>query len=86
MVRNDGKWEIYRIQHKWNNKKNKWVYSIENEEFFKSSEECWQLTGINGTFNFDEAREAYGKVVSRLEKERKFRLVKLIITQKTVVL
>lgn len=85
MIRNDGKYEIYRLQHLWNHR-TKWVGSIENEEFFKASGECWQQTGIHGTFDFDEAKKAFEEVVSRLEKNRKFRLVKVTISQSTEVM
>ena len=85
MIRNDGKYEIYKLQHLWEGR-TEWVGSIENEEFFTTSGDCWQKTGIHGTFDFDKARKVFGDVVSRLDKKREFRLVKVTISQSTEVM
>ena len=85
MIRTEGKFYIYRIEHQWKGKGN-WADSIENEYYFTASHECWQKTGIHGTFNINEAKKAFGDIVSKLDKDRKFRLVCVTIEQSKDVL
>lgn len=85
MLRNDGDYTIYCIQHDWQND-NDWAYSMENEEYFPPSCDCWQLTGIHGTFDIEEAKVAFEKTVVKQDKNRKFRLVRVDIIQSTKVI
>ena len=80
MIRTEGKFSIYRIEHQWKGK-SEWVSSIENEQYFPASGNCWQQTGVHGTYDLEEAKEAFGKVVAQLDKNRKFRLVRVMIEQ-----
>ena len=84
MIRTDGTFTIYRLQHNWQGK-GIWTYSIENDELFNASSDCWQITGVSGTFDLEHAKKALGEVVSRLDKNRVFRLVKVTIKQETKV-
>lgn len=75
MLINDGKYDIYLIQHQFGEK---WVNSS-LEYFghplgFTSSDECWQETGIHGTFNKSKAKRAL-KWISRQYPDMKFRIV-----------
>lgn len=85
MLRTEGKFTIYKIEHQWQNKGN-WASSIENEHYFTASGDCWQRTGVHGTFDLEEAKKAFGEVVSKLDKNRKFRLVGVTIEQSKEVL
>jgi len=85
MIRTEGKFSIYRIEHQWKDK-SKWASSIENEQYFTASGDCWQQTGVHGTFDLEEAKKAFGEVVSKLDKNRKFRLVCVTIEQSKEVL
>ena len=85
MLRTDGSYCIYKIQHSWK-RGEEWVFSIENEEYFPASNKCWQITGVHGTFSLEEAKTAYGRAVSKLDKNRKFRLVCINIDQTTEIL
>ena len=85
MIRTEGKFTIYRIEHQWDGK-GKWASSIENEHYFNASGDCWQQTGVHGAYDLEEAKEAFGKVVAQLDKNRKFRLVCVTIEQSKEVL
>lgn len=84
MIRTEGKFSIYRIEHQWENK-SEWTSSIENEQYFRSSGECWQQTGVHGTYDLEEAKQVFGKV-AQSDKRRKFRLVCVTIEQSKEVL
>ena len=85
MLRNDGDYTIYMIQHDWQND-NDWAYSIENEWYFPQSCDCWPLTGEHGTFDIEEAKVAFEKTVAKQDKNRRFRLVRVDIIQSTKVI
>lgn len=85
MLKTEGKFKIYRIEHKWMGRDN-WVTSIENEKYFNASGICWQQTGVHGTYDIEEAKEVFGKCVAQLDKNRKFRLVCFTIEQSKEVL
>lgn len=85
MLRTDGKFSIYVIEHQWNNN-NKWVMSIENEWYFKSTNICWYETGIHGTYDLEEAKAALKECINLKDPNREFRLVLYDIFQnKTVI-
>jgi len=91
MLRTEGKFTIYRIEHLWKDANQfvsppRWVSSIENEEFFPASEKCWQETGVHGTYDLEEAKEVYEKLVAGQDPNRKFRLVRVTISQTKEVL
>ena len=81
MLHNDGDYIIYLIQHQWKGKGD-WKVSVENRIEWPSSHDCWQETGIHGTYNLEEAKQAYGRAVAQLDPDRNFRLAKLTISQK----
>lgn len=80
MIRTDGKYQIYRIEQQWEGSE-KWSDSNENEIEFPASSECWQLTGVHGTFDLKVAKEAFERVVSKPDENRRFRLVLVTIDQ-----
>lgn len=81
MLRTDGTYTIYFIQHQYGDNP-KWANSIENEELFTACDDCWQETGVMGTYDLEEAKRAFGEVVSRLDQKRTFRLAQMDISQK----
>ena len=97
MLRKDGIYEIYMIQHQ--QKDSKWVYSIfgtptvaDIKKGFNASGDCWQITGIEGTFDFETAKEGLIKASENILKQYMngdlkqilpLRLVKVIISQTT---
>jgi len=95
MLRNDGTYTIYEIQHQQNDKK--WVFTnldtlekprSHEETFsepwrsFTACGECWQETGEFGCYDMKTAILFLLNVIEHCPK-RKFRLVKINITQKT---
>jgi hypothetical protein len=102
MIRNDGKFSIYRIQEQLKN--GDWIYSdlchptlseYPPSEGFTASGDCWQQTGIHGVFQINVAKaglkQAYCDLVDRLNRgsikeSSRFRLVLVEISQKTTVL
>jgi len=95
MIRNDGTYTIYKIQHQQSDKK--WVFtnldalegSLSQEETFSepwksftACGECWQETGEHGCYDLKTAFLVLLNVI-QLSPKRKFRIVKVYITQKT---
>jgi len=95
MIRNDGTYTIYKIQHQESDEK--WVFtnldaiggSPSHEETFSepwksftACGECWQETGEFGCYDIQTGLLVLLNVIQRSPK-RKFRLVKVSITQKT---
>ncbi len=85
MLRTEGEFSIYMIEHQWQNN-GKWVTSIENENYFSASHICWQHTGIHGAFDIEEAKTALKNIKSKVDKNRKFRLVCVTIEQSKEVI
>lgn len=85
MLRTEGKFSIYRIEHLWQDN-TKWDTSIENEYYFNACNICWQHTGIHGTFDIEEAKKALDHIKSKQDKNRKFRLVCITIEQSKEVI
>jgi hypothetical protein len=83
MLRKDGKWNIYKVQHYDGVK---WAYSNLDAfgcpEGLSPSQPCWQLTGQKGTFERDEAKRSLLWIRERNPKY-KFRVVKVVVAQKT---
>jgi len=86
MIRNDGMYVIYDIQHR-QSKPTKWVSSsfehFGHPEGFNASDPCWQETGVMGTFS----RHVAQKGLTWIRKKNPgtyFRLVVVIISQKTL--
>ena len=95
VLKTDGKYTIYALQHQWEPEK-LWTYiegeflrDFSEEEFDRYPElndftvkgECWKRTGIYGTFNFDAAIEVLTRVVKKYPGLR-HRIVKIEIDQK----
>lgn len=87
MLRTDGDYTIYVIEHlRQNDSIERWVRSIENEHYFGAAGDCWQETGIHGTFDLEEAKRAFLSIMNnRKLLDRKFRLVRVRIHQSTEV-
>lgn len=85
MLRKDGLFFVYVIQHQWQNK-GEWVSSIENEKYFTPSNDCWQETGINGTFDLIQAKKTFKDIISKPDKNRKFRLILITLNQQKDVI
>lgn len=63
-LRNDGKVEVYRIQTRTDTIKNSNWYYANLDHFgkpkgFGADGECWQETGIKGTFSWDDAIDGH---------------------------
>jgi len=80
MIRNDGIYTIYMIQHQWKDKP-RWETSIENIMLFPASDTCWQQTGVHGTYSEEKAKEAFRKLVPNANQT--YRIAKVSISQKT---
>jgi hypothetical protein len=88
MLRKDGKYQVFMIQHQ--QPKGNWCFSSFDyfgtpNRGFSASGACWQETGIRGTFDDIEARDGLAWIREK-HAEHKFRVVRLIITQKTLQL
>ena len=87
LLRNDGKYVIYIIQHK--QKDCRWVQSSFDafgtpDIAFSASGDCWQQTGVHGTFNLSIAEHALAMIRMK-HMITQFRLAKVEITQETTV-
>ena len=95
MIRNDGTYTIYQIQHQQSDKK--WVFTnldtlekpFSREDIFSepwrsftACGECWQETGEHGCYDLKTSILFLLNIIERSPK-KKFRLVKVSITQKT---
>lgn len=86
ILHNDGSYTIYTIKCRKLNRDSNYYYAnlctFGFPEGFKSSDECWQKTGIHGTFNLDEAKNAI-KFLYDKHPDYLFKFVKLTLNQKT---
>lgn len=91
MIRKDGTFVIYKIQHTSTLEHGPSAWTMSNLDCFGtpkgfgSSDRCWQETGVYGTFNLRQAK-AGAKWLDKKNKWRvgfNFRVVKVEITQKT---
>jgi len=106
MIRNDGEYTIYIIQHKYKDPKDEnwynsgscdafikvetrkqWDKIVYNEPFrsIHASGDCWQETGIQGTYDFDKAQQVMIQV-AQWNPGREFRVAQLNIKQETTQL
>ena len=100
MIRTDGKFKFYKIQHQQPSDK-KWVFSIYGEpkvnsktDMFTASGQCWQYTGEHGVFDIRNARvglkNAKKDVLRDVRKNPqrnqnlKLRIVLVEVEQKTI--
>ncbi len=87
MLRRDGEYEIYRIQHGTLN--GGWVDSnldhFGEPKGFSADGACWQRTGVIGTFSVGEARDGLAWIREK-NPHVQFRLVLVKVGQKTTVL
>jgi hypothetical protein len=87
MIRSDGVFGTYMVQHRQDD--GKWVAS--NFDFFGSppgftaSCDCWQVTGIRGTYYKVVARKGLDWI-RRKHPGRKFRLVYVVVSRLTTVI
>jgi hypothetical protein len=91
MLRNDGKYKIYMIRHlaevgAFGRDKSEWHFS-NFDHFgtpigFSASGDCWQETGIHGTFDLETGLEGLRWIADK-HRGTKFRLVKLTLTRQT---
>lgn len=86
-IRTDGDFFIYILQVQLASNQ-KWVdANLDHFGFpwsFNASADCWQVTGVHGTFHKNEAIEALKWIREHWKKE-KFRLVCRQIMQRTMV-
>lgn len=83
MIRKDGQFLFYMIQHLQDDEK--WVFSSFDafgtpHKAFSASGRCWQETGENGTYYLPIAVRARAKM-SKENREHKFRIVEVVIQQ-----
>ncbi len=85
MLRCDGSFLIYKIQHDYH-EDGEWTYSnfdtFGTPPGFSASSECWQKTGIHGTFDKIVARDGLFWIRHK-NPGTKFRLVSVVISQIT---
>ncbi len=84
MISRDGKFTIFRIQHRSGTK---WGFSsfdyFGTPKGMSASDECWQITGVMGTFSRE--RGFIGLLWIRSKwPTHKFRLVRVEIQQETI--
>jgi len=86
-LRVDGEYRIFTLQY-WNEKEHAWADAgldhFGHPEGFTASGECWQRTGVNGTFDEDEALAG----AAQLQKRHgvPFRVAVLEISQRRFAL
>ena len=92
MLNKDGNYQIYTIQHLPKLEKEteeNWVFSNFDSfgfpDGFDACGECWQKTGIYGTFEIFTAKKGFDWIMKR-NPDTKFRVVKIFIQQMTVPL
>ena len=91
-MREDGLYAIYQIQH-YVERTKKWDFSNLDHfgypEGFGARGDCWQETGVHGCFDLKTAQKGLDWIqkVNRigLDKDRKFRLVLVVTSRKTLV-
>lgn len=99
MVRYDGTYTIYKIQHQQISD-GRWVYSIWGQpktnskagDHFTASGNCWQQTGEHGVYDIRNGRVGLKRAIKEMQADQKkdkrpflkMRLVKVEITQKTI--
>ena len=86
--RQDGEFSFYVIQHLWPGKEeveSNWQISTDNERYFTAMEPCWQENGNCGTYDLEKAVIALTSVQLNDQHNRKFRLVQITTSRKTIV-
>jgi hypothetical protein len=89
MIRQDGKWLFFRIQHKMNGE---WVFSSfdhfgypgdwKSTDGFGACGDCWQQTGEHGTYKRQLALDGAKELMTK-HPGTEFRAVRINIAQKT---
>jgi len=103
MLRQDGEYIIFIIQHKYKDKKvegwsnsgdcgqffpngpfteKEWRTKHKEIDYFNASGDCWQDTGVHGTYDLNEAFQLLVKVI-QWAPEHRFRIARIEIKQKT---
>jgi hypothetical protein len=88
MIRRDGCYQIFLIETRSKNYKNEEWFTASLDHFgsppgFTASDDCWQRTGVYGTFVEKTAREGL-KWIRRRHSDTEFRLVCVHISQMKV--
>lgn len=87
MIWRDGNYNIYKIQHLQSD--GEWVGSsfdaFGTPKGFNASGDCWQTTGVHGTFDKDEAIDG-AFWLTRKHLNTKFRVILVEISQKTTII
>lgn len=99
MLRNDGKYEIFIIEFKgsddsWRqlNFDARWfpdeIYESKGDLLndFKASGKCWQETGVNGTYDLENAIKLYCLLRQHSTKKYSYRVNKKTIWQESDIL
>ena len=82
-MRRDGEYTIYLIEG-WDEEAQGWERQMPSQpEGFDACGDCWQTTGIHGTFDYDQALDGAGALQKKFG--RPFRVVALEISQRVVV-
>ena len=87
--RQDGEFSFYVIQHLWPGKEeleSNWTFSTDNERYFTAMEPCWQENGNCGTYDLEKAVIALTSAQLNDQHNRKFRLVQITTSRKTIVI
>ncbi len=88
VMRQDGRYIVYRIQHEQAD--GKWVYSNFDHfgtplPSFGASGDCWQVTGIHGSFEHEDVSPAL-TIIRDDNPENTFRAVRVNLMQQTMVI
>lgn len=97
MMRNDGLWTFFQIQHLQTD--GAWMQSsfdyfgtppfndgdVDRHLKFSASGDCWQQTGQHGTYD-QEYAEMCLRAMQKKHTETTFRLVLQVVSQKTLAL
>ncbi len=91
MLRNDGKYEVYVIEAKgegdWFQYNMDFCALTDDQPYkdFSASGECWQSTGVHGTFDVRHALKMFN-LMTKAKPEYQFRVTKYTIWQDSEVL
>ena len=88
MIRQDGHFIVYRIQHQEDG--GEWVYSNFDHfgtplTSFSPSGDCWQATGIHGTLSHADIMPAL-RIIRDNHPHNTFRAVRVNLRQQTMVM
>lgn len=91
MLRTDGAWVIYKIQHYYVDRRKDGIWNDSSLDHFgyppgfTASSPCWQETGIYGTFDDLVARDGL-HWIRKKHFDNKFRIVKIIVSKNSYIM